>query len=134
MTFDEPTDTWVSTTGTKVLHQSGGQWLLGAYGLGGLEAEVPVEKVSVLDNHRVYELGTTPTLVIDSTKYDLVDGVLVGGDCYWCNVPFPAQPVLADKKDGTWTVTINERVLASVSPKGGTGARPTPAWPPVATW
>ncbi len=121
VTFDEPTDAWVSTTGTKVLHHTGGQWVLGTYGLDGLEGEVPVDEVSVLDDHRVYELGTPPVLVIDSTQYDLADGVLLGGDCYWCTVPFPAQPVLADRHDGTWTVTINERVLRVRQPDGWDG-------------
>jgi hypothetical protein len=127
VSFDEPTDAWVSTSGTKVLHQSaGGEWVVGTYGVTGLEGELPVDEVSVLDDHRLYEVGSPTVLVIDSTQYELVDGVLVGGDCYWCTVPFPAQPVLADRHDGTWTVTINEKVLHVRQPKGWDG-RPADA-------
>jgi hypothetical protein len=126
VSFPAPTEAWVSTSGTKVLHEADGAWVLGTYGVDGLQGELPVDEVSVLDDHRLYEVGSPTVLVIDSTQYDLVDGGLVGGDCYWCTVPFPAQPVLADRHDGTWTVTINERVLHVRQPEGWDG-RPADA-------
>lgn len=126
VSFSEPTDAWVSTSGTRVLHEVDGQWKLGTYGVDGLIAALPVDEVSVLDEHRVYEVGTPPALVIDSTEYTEVEGALVGGECYWCTVPFPAQPVLADMKDGTWKLTIGEKVVFVRQPAGWDG-RPADA-------
>ena len=109
--FGEPTDAWVSTSGTKVLSEADGQWTLGTYGVDGVLSALPVDEVSVLDDHRVYELREPAVLVIDSTEYTEVDGTLVSGECYWCKVPFPAQPVLADMNDGTWKLTVGEKVV-----------------------
>ncbi|MGB8859045.1 MAG: hypothetical protein WCC60_07315 [Ilumatobacteraceae bacterium] len=104
--FGSPTDAWVSTTGTKVLFDDG-QLQLADFDAGGRLGSYPVDEVSVLDDHRLYELSDpTPVLVIDQTEYSLVDGVYVSGECHWCKVPYPDQPVLADLHDGTWKVTV----------------------------
>lgn len=124
--FGGPTDAWVSTSGTRVLYEVDGQWTLGTYGVDGVVSALTVDEVSVLDEHRIYEIGSPPVLVIDSTEYSEVDGTLVGGDCYWCKVPFPAQPVLADMKDGTWKLTVGENVLFVRQPSGWDG-RPADA-------
>lgn len=116
--FGSPTDAWISTSGTKALYQADGQWTLGTYGVDGVVSALPVDEVSVLDDHRIYEIGSPAVLVIDSTEYTEVDGTLVGGDCYWCKVPFPSQPVLADMKDGTWKLTVGEKVVFVRQPSG----------------
>ena len=122
--FAAPTDAWVSTTGTKVLYQADGTWTLGTYGVDGVVSSNPVDAVSVLDDHRVYEVGSPSVLVIDSLQYDLVDGTLVGGDCYWCSHPFPDQPVVTDAHDGTWKVTVGTTVSHVDQPSGWDGRPP----------
>lgn len=124
--FSSPTDAWVSTSGTKALYEVDGRWTLGTYGVDGVVSTMSVDEVSVLDDHRIYELRDPDVLVIDSTEYLEADGVLVGGDCYWCKVPFPAQPVLADMKDGRWKLTVGEKVVFVRQPDGWDG-RPADA-------
>ena len=121
MPFGEPTEAWVSTSGTKVLYEADGQWTLGTYGVDGVPSALPVDEVSVLDDHRIYELREPEVLVIDSIEYTEVDGTLVSGEWYWCKVPFPAQPVLADMRDGTWKLTVGEKVVFVRQPAGWDG-------------
>ena len=125
--FGGPTDAWVSTGGTKVLYQADGVWTLGTYGVDGALTTTPVDAVSVLDDHKVYEVGTPPVLVIDQLQYDLVDGSLVGGDCYWCSHPFPDQPVVTDSHDGTWKVTVGTTDSHVDQPSGWDGRPPQAA-------
>ena len=125
--FGAPTDAWVSTSGTKALYETDGAWVVGTYGVDGAVSSSPVDAVSVLDDHRVYEIGSPPVLVIDSLQYDLVDGTLVGGDCYWCSHPFPDQPVVADAHDGTWKVMVGTVVSHVDQPSGWDGRPPDAA-------
>lgn len=123
--FPAPTDAWVSTSGTKALSQVDGSWVLATYGVGGVVDSYPLDEVSVLDDHRVWELpGPPPALVIDQTEYTLVDSRFVSGACYWCEVPFPNQPVVADLHDGRWKITVGEQVSMAQQPSGWDGRPP----------
>jgi DNA-binding beta-propeller fold protein YncE len=123
--FPAPTDAWVSTSGTKALSRVDGGWVLATYGLDGVVDTHPLDEVSVLDDHRVWELaGPPPALVIDQTEYALVDGRFVSGACYWCEVPFPNQPVVTDRHDGRWKVTVGEQVATVRQPAGWDGRPP----------
>lgn len=125
--FTTPTDAWVSTTGTMALVADGTGYRMAAYGPGGETASAPVDEVSVLDDHRVYDALADlahGAVVIDETEYALGDDGYVGGDCYWCSHEFPAQPVVADLKDGTWKVTTGELVTLVDQPGGWDGRPP----------
>jgi hypothetical protein len=123
--FDTPTEAWVSTSGMRVLFADGASYRLADYGVDGGQSSLPVDAVSVLDDHLVYELpGPPPALVIDQLEYTVVDGTYVGGDCYWCKVPYPLQPVVANKKNGTWKLTLGDTVVAVNQPDGWDGRPP----------
>ena len=123
--FPEATDAWVSTSGTKALSQVDGGWVLATFGVGGMVDSHPLDEVSVLDDHRVWELPGPPSaLVIDQTEYTLVDDGYVSGACYWCEVPFPNQPVVADLHDGRWKITVGEQVSMVRQPPGWDGRHP----------
>ena len=110
ITFPTATDAWVSTSGTMALYQDGDTWQLGTYGHEGQASVAPVDEVSVLDDHKVYEFaGTPPLIVIDQTEYALTGGTYVGGDCHWCKVPFPDQPVVAEHQQGEQPVGGSRR-------------------------
>jgi hypothetical protein len=80
----------------------------------------------------VHELaGPPPVLVIDELVYDRKGDGLVAGDCYWCSHPFPAQPVLADRHDGTWKVTVGTKVSSLRQPSGWDGRPPDAGLTPV---
>jgi hypothetical protein len=130
ITFDTPTDAWVSTTGRKALVRDGDAYRLAAYGPGGETGSAAVDEVSVLDDHRVYELDGG-VLVIDQTQYSLVDGAYVSGDCYWCSHPFPDQPVVADLHEGHWKVTVGTTVTTLAQPDGWDGSPPTAGLDPA---
>jgi hypothetical protein len=123
--FDEPTDAWVSETGTMALVADGEGYRLATYGPGGELSSAPVDEVSVLDDHRVYDDLGVGVLVIDQTEYTLGDGGYVSGDCYWCSHEYPVQPVLADLHDGGWKVTAGDLVTVIDQPAGWDGQPPT---------
>ncbi len=128
--FDSPTDAWVSTTGRKALVADGDSYRLAAYGPGGETGSAAVDEVSVLDDHRVYELEGG-VLVIDQTEYSLVEGAYVSGDCYWCSHPFPDQPVVADLHEGHWEVTVGATVTTVAQPDGWDGRPPVAGLDPA---
>lgn len=122
--FAEPTDVWIAPSGTLVLQPSGGGHELARYGPEGLVEAHPVDELDVLDEHRLREVGGTSPVVIDSNEYALVDGTWVKGDCYSCRVPEPDPPVLLDRDDGSWRLTVAGERLTVDQPDGWDG---TPA-------
>ena len=124
--FEAPTDAWVGTGGTVALWREGDDYVLGEFDTAGEVAVHPVAAGTLVgDDHRVYQLaGPPPALVVDSVTLVLAGTEYRDDGCYWCTVPFPTRPVVADAHDGTWSVTVGAGRSTVAQPAGWDGRPP----------